>query len=324
MNRLAIVRVPLRVSFVGGGSDLPGGDGAVIGATIDKWVYCVAKSRDDGQAYLTWREKEIVGHVRELRHDLVREALVRLDVEANVEVLLFSDVPGVGSGLGSSSATTIAVLLAASLLKGYSQEDCDADWLAGTAFDIEARVLGRKCGPQDQCVCAHGGIVILHTRDGELEDVHSIDLSRVRWREVNDRFMLFRPRKPNMGRDATAVLSGFVDSEAFRESCARLVDRFASALDYDPMDEIPELIAQHHALKRASFPGYWTDEAIAASDAFPPEAKYKLCGAGGVGHLLVCAEPGKRSAVRTGFEAAWGKELPFRFGEFEPEVLRIE
>jgi D-glycero-alpha-D-manno-heptose-7-phosphate kinase len=95
------------VSFVGGGSDLPPGLGAVVNSAIDKYVYCVARKRLDSKIYLTWREKEVVDDPKDLHHEIVRESINEVGWGGGVELLLFSDIPGVGSGLGSSAATCV-------------------------------------------------------------------------------------------------------------------------------------------------------------------------------------------------------------------------
>lgn len=323
MRGLAVVRVPLRISFVGGGSDLPGGDGAVVGSTIDKHVYCVAMGRDDDRVYLTWRRKEIVARAEELEHEIVRAVLRFLEVETNVEILLFSHVPGVGSGLGSSSATTIAVLYACSLLLGVRPAEVSSSWLAASAARIEVEWLGRRGGPQDQVMCAFGGLTTVHTTNGRASSISSKKLSEPELFELNSRASLFRPIDPEKGRDSDSILSGFRDTEEFRLACVRLVGRFSAAVDARRYDEVGPLVREHHELKRSAFPGYWPED-VERRVAGNAGWCYKLCGAGGVGHLLVFSEPWKRAEVAATIGRAWGRRLPFRFGNYAPEVVTLE
>ena len=65
--KMVIVRAPLRLSFVGGGSDIPPGPGATVSTSINKYVYCIARPRNDGMYYLSWREKEIAESPSEVK-----------------------------------------------------------------------------------------------------------------------------------------------------------------------------------------------------------------------------------------------------------------
>ncbi|MDP7545313.1 MAG: GHMP kinase, partial [Anaerolineales bacterium] len=87
---MIVVRTPLRVSFLGGGTDFPEHyrehGGAVISTAIDKYVYVIVKQRFDDMVYVNYSKKEIVESADELQHELVREAMRVVGVKRGVEI----------------------------------------------------------------------------------------------------------------------------------------------------------------------------------------------------------------------------------------------
>ncbi|RPI33484.1 MAG: GHMP kinase, partial [Nitrospiraceae bacterium] len=79
---MIISQTPLRISFVGGGTDLRSfyqlEDGMVLSSAIDKYVYVIVKERFDDKIYINYSIKEIVSDVSEIQHQLVREAMKKV------------------------------------------------------------------------------------------------------------------------------------------------------------------------------------------------------------------------------------------------------
>ena len=119
---MIITQTPLRIGLVGGGTDLPDyyveHGGRVLNCAIDKYVYVIVKQRFDDDIYVNYSEKEIVSSVEDLRHDLVREAMLMTGVKQGVEITMLADIPSSGSGLGSSSSITVGLLHALSAYQG--------------------------------------------------------------------------------------------------------------------------------------------------------------------------------------------------------------
>lgn len=155
---MIITQTPLRISFVGGGTDFPefyqNFGGAVLSTAIDKYVFVIVKERFDDMIYLNWMKKEIVESVDELEHELVRETMKKTGVMQGVEITTLSDIPSEGSGLGSSSSITVGLLQALYLHRGISK---DAESLAREACEIELSQLKKPVGKQDQYIAAYGG-----------------------------------------------------------------------------------------------------------------------------------------------------------------------
>lgn len=112
-SSMIISKTPLRISFAGGGTDLPSyymtGYGAVVNAAIDKYIYVIVKNSFDGKIHLNTTETEIADHVDDLKHDITRACLKHTGIFSGVEIISISDIPG-GTGLGSSSCYTVGLL----------------------------------------------------------------------------------------------------------------------------------------------------------------------------------------------------------------------
>src|SRR5579863_10191994 len=159
---MIISRTPLRMSFVGGGTDLPAfcdvHGGAVVSTAIDKWIRVVVNRRFEGDVRVGYSEIEIVPGVNEVRHELVREAMRRTGIPRGIDVLTLADVPSCGTGLGSSSAVTVGLLNALYAFQGIAKP---ATKLAEEASEIEIDVLGKPLGRQDQYAAAVGGFNLI-------------------------------------------------------------------------------------------------------------------------------------------------------------------
>src|SRR5436305_7659414 len=165
---MIISRTPLRISFAGGGTDLPAfseehGGGAVVSTAIDKWIRVVVSRRFEGDVRVGYSEIEIVSDVNQIRHELVREAMRRTGIPRGVDVLTLADVPSRGTGLGSSSAVTVGLLNA---LYGFQGIAKPAMTLAEEASEIEIEVLGKPIGRQDQYAAAVGGCNLIEFLPG--------------------------------------------------------------------------------------------------------------------------------------------------------------
>lgn len=156
---MIITQTPLRISFAGGGSDLPEfysqHGGAVISSAIDKYIYVIVKKRFDNLIALNWSKKETVEYVDQIEHELIREAMKKTGVLKGIEITTISDIPSEGSGLGSSSSVTVGLLQALYLYQGII---VDAERLAREACDIEIKILGKPIGKQDQYIASYGGL----------------------------------------------------------------------------------------------------------------------------------------------------------------------
>ena len=155
---MIISRTPLRISFVGGGSDLPSyyiqERGCVVSTAIKKYIYIAVNKCFDDRIIVRYSKEEKVRTIDELEHNLIREALRLVDIRKGIDISATADVPSEGSGLGSSSSFVVGVLHALYAFKG---QHVSADKLAQDACRVEIEILKKPIGKQDQYAAAYGG-----------------------------------------------------------------------------------------------------------------------------------------------------------------------
>ena len=155
---MIITRTPFRISFAGGGTDLPDfyrrDFGAVVSTAINKYMYVIVNKRfTDAIRVSYYSRTEIVVSIDEIQHPIVREALKLVGVTKGIEIASIADVHA-GAGLGSSGSFTVGLLNALYAHKGVLKS---AEDLARDACRIEIDILGEPAGKQDQYIAARGG-----------------------------------------------------------------------------------------------------------------------------------------------------------------------
>jgi D-glycero-alpha-D-manno-heptose-7-phosphate kinase len=154
---MLISRTPFRVSFAGGGSDLPAfyreEFGAVLSTSIRRHIYVTVHERFEPNLRVSYSKTEIADSVDQVQHALVRESLRLAELSAPLEVTTIADVPA-GTGLGSSSSATVGLLNA---MHAHAGRTSQASALARQACEVEIGRLGHPIGKQDQYAAAFGG-----------------------------------------------------------------------------------------------------------------------------------------------------------------------
>lgn len=201
---MIITRTPLRISFTGGGTDLPAfyknGYGAVVSTSIDKYIYITVNKRFDDSIRVSYSQTEIINHVDELKHDIARECLRMVGISGGIEITSIADIPS-GTGLGSSSSFAVGLLNA---LYTYVGERLSAGELANRACQIEINVLGHPIGKQDQYAAAYGGVnYFTFERSGDVQR-EKILVSDNDLRNMNRKLMMFYT---GIRRSADGILS---------------------------------------------------------------------------------------------------------------------
>lgn len=157
---MILSKAPLRVSFFGGGSDIPAHfakyGGATLSTTIDKYVYVAVMHTPHDHIKVSYSKQECVTDVDDLQNDIVKNALKFFGIKSNIEITSFADIPTIGTGLGGSSAFTCALVKALSKYLGY--EYINPYGIAKTACHIEIDLCGWNIGMQDQFASAFGGM----------------------------------------------------------------------------------------------------------------------------------------------------------------------
>jgi D-glycero-alpha-D-manno-heptose-7-phosphate kinase len=318
---------PLRISFVGGGTDFPHHydehGGAVLSATIDHHVRVTIRPRLDRQ--VTVRSLDL-GHLVEYHldegpeydgvMDLAKAAIERIGVAGGIDVDIRSDAPA-GSGLGGSSALVVAMIAALAALRDIPMT---ADELARLSYSIEREDLAISGGFQDQYAAVFGGfnlieftrdrvrVIPVRIADGTLEELEAklllcytgsvrrnvgiIDRQIAMWREGRE--------ETRMGlkelHELAYVMRDAVEAGDTDELGARLRDAFESKMRMNPS------IAEHTAI----------EEMLARAHRAGATGG-KVCGAGGGGYLLIHCPPAAQGTVREELRLLGCQFVPFRF-----------
>ena len=308
-----VTRSPFRVSFAGGGTDLPcfyeTGYGAVVSSTINKHVYVILNRRntlfgrgiDDKFQYrirLSYSSTENVQRPVELRHPIVREALGLLGIDEPMDIATMADVPA-GTGLGSSGTFAVALLQALHKFKG---DDVSREQLASEAAHIEIDILGRPVGKQDQYAAAFGGMnMIRFLSDGEVTVQPVASAETVRDQLFPSLMLVYT----GVTRDAGEVLS------EQRANVKRKHDDLLTMRDH--AHQLEKLLNGGYCIREFGevLHGTWMRKRKLATTITNSHIDQcydraieagalggKICGAGGGGFLLLVVEPERRAAVR--------------------------
>ena len=312
---MIVVRTPLRISFLGGGTDFPDyyrdHGGLVLSTAIDKYIYVIVKQRFDNMIYVNYSRKEIVENVDEIQHELVRESMRITGVKRGVEITTLADVPSSGTGLGSSSTVTVGLLQA---LYSYSGKLVTAETLARNACEIEIDRCNKPIGMQDQFIAAYGGFRAISFEKGDAVTVSELGLDNELIRRLNRNMMLFYT---NITRPSESILVEQRENIAEREdSLAGLRELAAQARDCLKNGDLSQFGNMLHSgweLKRGLASGVSNQN---LDDLYNASRKAgaiggKIAGAGGGGFLLLYAPLAAQDNVRSALSSL--RELPFLF-----------
>jgi D-glycero-alpha-D-manno-heptose-7-phosphate kinase len=308
-----ISQTPLRVSFVGGGTDLKAfyeNDlGAVVSTTISRYIYVIIKKRFDKRIRVSYTQTEMVDSVDEIQHDLVREAMKVTGLRDGVEIVTMADVPSEGSGLGSSSSLSVGLLNA---MYAYKGETRIASQLADEACQIEIARLNRALGKQDQYIAAFGGLRHIEFRPDESVVVTALETPNGTLERLSRNLMLFYT---GITRSSSKILTEQQDRTSnnldilrrMRDQCHTAI----ACLQEGNVDAIGELLHEGWLLKKQLAMGISMPEIEAMYSKVRKAGAIggKIAGAGGGGFLLVYCPVACQHEVR---EVMYQyQELPF-------------
>ena len=199
---MIISKAPLRMSFAGGGSDMReyyrNEPGAVVSSAIDKYIYITINNNFDHMIRLKYSQTEEVESPYDIKHDLIRESLLMMGIEKNIEITSIADIPDRGSGLGSSSAFTVALLHA---ISAYKSVYVSADSLAKQSCHIEIEKCKQMIGKQDQYASAYGGFNFITFNKDDSVFVEPIIIRESTKAELKSRLLLFYTRQSRRSSD---------------------------------------------------------------------------------------------------------------------------
>lgn len=295
---MIISRTPLRISFVGGGSDIPGfyrkSPGAVVTTAINKYIYIMVEKQFDGRIIVQYSKMEIVKRVSDIQNNLVREAMKMTGIKGGIHVTSISDVPAEGTGMGSSSAYVVGLLNA---FYAYQGKTISAEQLAREACEIEIELLKKPIGKQDQYIAAFGGFQYMQFHADHTVSVDPIQCNAKTKKRLESRLMLLYT---GLTRSADAILARQgknietqADTQNTLGSMVGLARRIRGDLNNNVIARFGELLDANWQLKKTLADTISTSQidgwyALAKKQG---AAGGKVLGAGGGGFLLLYAEP---------------------------------
>lgn len=319
---MIITQTPLRISFLGGGTDFREyflqEEGWVLSCAIDKYIYVTIKERYDDRIRVGWTKTELVDDLDELEHELVRECLRKTGITKRVEISTMADIPSEGSGLGSSSTVTVGLLNAMYTYLGTPKE---LETLAREACEIEIDILHKPIGIQDQYIAAYGGRRFFRFCRSGCVEVEQVRLEPDQVRRLNRNLMLFFT---GVTRSASTVLSEQTQNIPSRLPVLREMKRLAQEarahLEAGEFDALGCLLDEGWQLKRqmASKVSNTGIDDLYARARRAGALGGKITGAGGGGYLLLYVPAQQQDDVRAALQEL--SELPFNL---EPDGSKV-
>tara|TARA_Y100000389_G_scaffold199475_1_gene237921 strand:+ start:171 stop:1133 length:963 start_codon:yes stop_codon:yes gene_type:complete len=307
------VRTPFRISFAGGGTDLPKffkkNGGKVISSSIDKYMYHFIHKFDDSMIQIKYSKNELVNNPKNIKHPIVREVSKLFNLKG-LDINSIADI-GKGTGLGSSSSYTVGLVNG---LTEYEKKTISKSKLASISADIEINKVGEPIGKQDHYASAFGGLnKITFYRNGRVK-VKKINFNEDEISFLNSSMTLY---KYGVTRSASKILNQqnlnlkknkYVQ---LTQQIYDLVDDMESALLRTDIKSIGEILNESWNIKKQlskSISNAPLEREIKLLTSQKGIHGGKLLGAGNSGYLLLVGEPSsinkinKRSVTRFTFE----------------------
>jgi len=319
----------MRVSICGGGTDFSQFfeeyGGAVISTTINKYIYVIIKERFDnkiGCFYNTENFKsEVVDRIEDIKHDLIRECAICSMMTNGFDVVILSDAPADGSGLGSSSSMTVGLL---NTFHTYKNITLTQKQLAELACHIEINVLKKPIGKQDQYAAAFGGFNLITFNNWQHEKfiskmdmpkVEKIILDNSKLRNLEENLLLYFT---NITRKAGTILSEQKDKIENNIENLKELNKLTTSLSVDLMvdkniENVGEIINRSWLIKQKFASGISNTEIenlwkLAMGNG---ASGGKISGAGGGGFALIYCRKECQDQLRKALKDYF--ELPFYF-----------
>ena len=322
---MIITQTPYRVSFAGGGTDLPAfyrhEFGAVLSVGVMHHMYVTVSPRFDKTTRVAYTRVEIADGIDKIEHTIAREALRMTGLGEHLEITTVGDVPA-GTGMGSSSSLAVGLLNA---LYAYKGQVTSPSALAEKACEIEIDILQKPIGRQDQYAAAYGGVNYIRFNPDHTVDVEPVPVNPAFLDELEKHIILLYT---DQQRDADTILKKQSEGSADKMTVLREMRDLAGEMRLTMggggnLSAFGELLHQGWELKRSlgfGISNQGVDDWYNAARANGAMGG-KLLGAGGARFLMVMPTPERHDAIR----AACGnpREIDFRIDRRGSRVIYI-
>jgi D-glycero-alpha-D-manno-heptose-7-phosphate kinase len=325
---MLIVRSPVRISFGGGGTDLPAYyeqfGGSVLSAAINKYFYTILTARSDDRIQVISSDLRVFDTWRDIANAKLRGSpleiplavLKEMNCDIAVDLFLASEIPP-GTGLGSSASVCVNIL---KTLSSYLQRPISKYDLAERSFHIARHLLGKPVGKQDEYAAAFGGLNFISFHPDGSTLVEPIDLNPAVLTELQRNLMLFFTGSAHHSwtilqeQESSARNETGSALDALHEVKA-LGIRMRSAFQKGDLREKGTLLHEGWQAKRRISTKISTPH---IDELYTLARKHgalggKITGAGGGGFLLLYCEPDLQSDVREAMRRYDIQEMTFGF-----------
>lgn len=322
---MIITKTPFRISFCGGGSDMPDfyrdHGGCVVSTSINRYMYIsIHPFFDENKTSLKYSQTETVENLSDIQHSIFKRVLTDMNV-SGVEITSTADVPS-GTGLGSSSSFTVGLL---HTLYCYKDKYLSKNQIAEEACDVEINRLGNPIGKQDQYAAACGGLNFITFHRDDTVTVEPIIMNQETLKELQDNIVIYYT---GITHDANKILAEQKSNISQKDktdnliSMCNLAKSMKKVLEENELSDFGNILNEGWQKKRELASGI-TDVKI--DEMYETAMRNgasggKLLGAGGGGFLLFYCEKYKQKRLD---EAMNLKRFPVRFEHDGTSVVYI-
>jgi len=326
---MIITKTPFRISFVGGGSDLPAyfekQRGAVLSTSIDKYMYISTHAFfEKDKIRCKYSQTETVDDVKNLQHPILRTVLEDFNLNG-IEVSSIADIPG-GTGMGSSSSFTVGLLhnLSAFTGRSYGKKE-----LGAGACRVEIDLLKEPIGKQDQYAAAFGGLNVIEFNPDGSVSVNPVLISNETRMTLNTNLKLYYLGNQ---RSASAILAEQKENTSQESkfqaltTMVSLVYKLRDALEAGNLDDFGSLLHENWLLKQQLASGI-TNHRITEAYTAGREAGAlggKLLGAGGGGFMLFYAPTAAHVSLDEAMKKIEAEPFDFNMETEGSKIIHVE
>ena len=320
---MILTRTPLRISFIGGGTDLPSfyekyEYGSVISTAINQYVFIGINGRFDGLIRLAYSKNEIINDINDIENDRIKYALRNLHISSGIEIFYISDIPK-NMGLGGSSTFTVGLL---NSLYTFKNEKINSNRLAEEACEIEINQLENPIGKQDQYASAFGGLnYIKFYADGSVS-VKPISVDKSLLKRFINNFLFIYLNKPH---DSSLILNdvnnNIKKNLSHLNQLNLLTKQFYEDLLKGDITSYIEILKESWEIKKktsAMISDSEIDDLYNKAISSGAEAG-KVLGAGGGGFLMIYVPYEKQNSFISRFENL--KILKFEIDSYGSKII---
>jgi D-glycero-alpha-D-manno-heptose-7-phosphate kinase len=320
-------RTPFRISFAGGGSDLPSyyqkQPGCVLSTSINKYIYALIHRYFDDRIQVKYSRTELVDRIADIQHPIVRVALDQFHV-TGVDINSIADIPA-GTGLGSSCSFTVGLLHA---LCAYTGQFASKQLLAEMACEIEMDILKEPIGKQDIYAAAYGGLNFITFHPDETVQVEPVIMPPSQRNRLDKNLLVFYLGGVRSANDILRAQQETIERDKRKtEALNRMVElahQLRDSLCRGNIDDMGPILDENWQLKK-TLSTQISDDRI---DDYYNRAMQngatggKLLGAGGCGFLLFYCCQFQQERLRNAMADL--RELDFSFDQFGTQIVHYE